>query len=313
MNLPFSPALPNDAIERVKHYLLNLQANICHTLETVDGQGSFIHDPWQRPQGGGGLSRAMSNGAIFAKAGVNFSQVSGEQLPSAASAQRPDLAHCTYDALGVSLVIHPNNPYVPTSHANVRFFVARPTDAAPIWWFGGGFDLTPYYGFHEDCRHWHQTAKNACDPFGKDIYPHFKAWCDQYFYLPHRQEARGIGGLFFDDYHAHSFEHSFGLMQSIGNHYLEAYVPIVQRRFNHPFSEREVRFQHHRRGRYVEFNLVYDRGTLFGLQSKGRTESILMSLPPEVCWTYQWAPEAGSKEELLYTDYLPARDWLITD
>ena len=237
--------------------------------------------------------------------------MTGEQLPASASANRPELANRRFTALGVSLVIHPDNPYVPTTHANVRFFIAENEDTAPIWWFGGGFDLTPYYGFDDDCQHWHQMAYNACQPFGNDIYPRFKSWCDDYFYIQHREEARGIGGLFFDDYHHQSFDHSFSLMQSIGDHFIKAYAPIAERRKSHAFSTREKDFQLYRRGRYVEFNLVYDRGTLFGLQSGGRTESILMSLPPEVHWLYNFQPEENSAEAKLYTDYLPARDWLV--
>lgn len=302
--------LPENAIDQIKSYLLQLQNTICQTLEQLDGRGQFIEDAWERPQGGGGLTRVMNNGAVFASAGVNFSHVTGAALPPSASNSRPELAGRRFSALGVSLVIHPDNPYVPTSHANVRFFVAEKDDALPVWWFGGGFDLTPYYGFKEDCQHWHQTAKRACQPFGETIYPQFKAWCDQYFYIKHREEARGIGGLFFDDYHAHGFDHSFALTQSIGDHFIQAYAPIVTRRKSHSFGEREKTFQLYRRGRYVEFNLVYDRGTLFGLQSGGRTESILMSLPPEVSWTYNWQPEQNSREATLYTDYLPARDWI---
>ena len=236
--------------------------------------------------------------------------MSGQTLPPAASINRPELAGCTFTALGISLVIHPANPYVPTMHANVRFFIAYPADGLPVWWFGGGLDLTPYYGFVEDCKHWHQTARDACNPFDAELYPRFKAACDRYFYLPHRQEARGIGGLFFDDFHEHDFAHSFDFMQSIGNHILPAYVPIVHKRKSHLFGSNEKQFQCYRRGRYVEFNLIYDRGTLFGLQSNGRAESILMSLPPEVHWIYDWQPIAGSHEAELYTHYLPARDWI---
>lgn len=304
------PAIPLNAIELVKSYLLDLQQRICQALETLDGQAHFIDDVWQREEGGGGLTRVMTQGGVFEKAGVNFSHVMGHTLPPSASAARPELAGCRFTALGVSLVLHPDNPYIPTTHANVRFFIAEKENANPIWWFGGGFDLTPYYGFEEDCRHWHQTAKQACDPFGETIYPEFKTWCDQYFYLKHRQEARGIGGLFFDDYNRQSFEHSFGLMQSIGDHFIQAFLPIAQRRKIMPYGEREKAFQLYRRGRYVEYNLVYDRGTLFGLQSNGRTESILMSLPPEVRWQYNWHPEPDSPEAKLYTDYLPAREWL---
>ncbi len=302
--------LPVNAIEQVKTYLLQLQNHICTSLESLDGQSRFIEDTWQRSTGGGGITRVLTQGKVFAKAGVNFSHVSGEQLPPSASAIRPELAGRKFSALGVSLVIHPDNPYVPTSHANVRFFVAEKEGEAPIWWFGGGFDLTPYYGFTEDCQHWHQTAHDACHPFGEAIYPRFKKWCDDYFFIKHRNEARGIGGLFFDDYNEISFEHSFALMQSIGDHYIKAYAPIVSRRKSYPFGAREKAFQNYRRGRYVEFNLVYDRGTLFGLQSGGRTESILMSLPPEVTWEYNWQPEEQSPEAKLYSDFLPSRDWI---
>lgn len=299
-----------NAIELVKTYLLQLQNNICSSLEKLDGACSFIEDAWTRTEGGGGLTRILNDGAVFAKAGVNFSHITGTQLPPSASVSRPELVGCRFSALGVSLVIHPDNPYIPTAHANIRFFIAEKDHAAPVWWFGGGFDLTPYYGFHEDCQHWHQTAFEACQPFGDAIYPRFKAWCDDYFYIKHRQEARGVGGLFFDDYNEQDFAHSFGLAQSIGNHFMKAYAPIVERRKLLPFGPREKSFQLYRRGRYVEFNLVYDRGTLFGLQSGGRTESILMSLPPEVHWQYNWHPEADSHEAQLYTDFLPARDWL---
>ena len=305
------PALPLNATELVKNYLLQLQNTICLALEKIDGKARFTEDAWTRKEGGGGITRIINNGAVFAKAGVNFSHVTGEQLPASASANLPELANRRFTALGVSLVIHPDNPYVPTTHANVRFFIAENEDTAPIWWFGGGFDLTPYYGFDDDCQHWHQMAYNACQPFGNDIYPRFKSWCDDYFYIQHREEARGIGGLFFDDYHHQSFDHSFSLMQSIGDHFIKAYAPIAERRKSHAFSTREKDFQLYRRGRYVEFNLVYDRGTLFGLQSGGRTESILMSLPPEVHWLYNFQPEENSAEAKLYTDYLPARDWLV--
>lgn len=305
-----TPDLPSDALELVKNYLLQLQATICSTLETIDGQASFLTDSWKRPEGGGGITRTFTNGRIFEKAGVNFSHVMGMNLPPSASASRPELASRKFTAMGVSLVIHPDSPYIPTSHANVRFFQAEKEGETPIWWFGGGFDLTPYYGFHEDCVTWHQQAKAACEPFGETIYPQFKSWCDRYFYLKHRQEARGIGGLFFDDYHEQNFEHSFGLMQSIGNHFLKAYIPIVERRMDIEFNSKEKAFQLYRRGRYVEFNLIYDRGTLFGLQSGGRTESILVSMPPTANWQYDWKPQAGSPEDKLYTDFLPIRDWL---
>lgn len=302
--------LPENAIQLVKTYLLKLQNSICAELEKLDGKAGFFEDAWERPEGGGGITRVMNNGAVFAKAGVNFSHVTGNQLPPSASANRPELAGCKFSALGVSLVIHPDNPYIPTTHANVRFFIAEKENAPPVWWFGGGFDLTPYYGFREDCQHWHQMAFNACQPFGESIYPKFKAWCDNYFFIKHRQEARGIGGLFFDDYNEQDFNHSFGLAQSIGDHFIKAYAPIVARRKAHPFGPHEKNFQLYRRGRYVEFNLVYDRGTLFGLQSGGRTESILVSLPPEVQWQYNWQPEENSAEAKLYTEYLPAQDWL---
>ena len=303
--------LPEDAIDLVRSYLLGLQNSICNHLEQLDGLAKFQEDAWTRTEGGGGLTRFLKHGGVFEKAGVNFSEVQGHQLPPSATANRPELAGCQYTALGVSLVIHPNNPYVPTSHANVRFFIATKENKEPLWWFGGGFDLTPYYGFEDDCRHWHQMAFNACQPFGSDIYPRFKAACDKYFYIKHRQEARGIGGLFFDDYNEHGFDHSFQLTQSIGNHFMKAYAPIVERRQTLMFGSDEKAFQLYRRGRYVEFNLVYDRGTLFGLQSNGRTESILMSLPPEVSWDYCWAPDKNSAEERLYKDFLPARDWLV--
>ena len=303
-------SLPDNALQYVKDYLLQLQNTICLELEKIDGNTLFIEDTWSRPEGGGGMTRVMENGAVFAKAGVNFSHVTGNQLPPSATANRPELAGCKYHAMGVSLVIHPDNPYVPTAHANVRFFVAEKEAENSIWWFGGGFDLTPYYGFREDCQHWHQMAFNACQPFGEDIYPRFKAWCDEYFYLRHRKEARGIGGLFFDDYHEKNFNHSFGLTKSIGDHFVKGYLPIVGRRKAMTFGSREKAFQLYRRGRYVEFNLVYDRGTLFGLQSGGRTESILVSLPPDVHWQYNWQPEENSEEAKLYTDFLPAQDWI---
>ncbi len=302
--------LPEQAIELVKAYLLKLQNNICAALEELDGEALFIEDAWERPAGGGGITRVLSQGKVFEKAGVNFSYVSGEELPASASAHRPELAGRKFSALGVSLVIHPHNPYVPTSHANVRFFIAEKEGAAPVWWFGGGFDLTPYYGFEEDCKHWHQTAFDSCQPFGTSTHTKFKKWCDDYFFIKHRNEARGIGGLFFDDYNEISFSHSFALTQSIGDHFIKAYAPIVSRRKAHPYGPKEKSFQLYRRGRYVEFNLVYDRGTLFGLQSGGRTESILMSLPPEVSWEYNWHPEKDSAESTLYTTFLPVRDWL---
>lgn len=294
----------------VKNYLLELQNSICSSLEQEDGKAKFMEESWQREEGGGGRSRVLENGGVIEKGGVNFSHVFGNKMPASATAHRPELAGRSFEAMGVSLVIHPHNPYVPTSHANVRFFIAEKEGAAPVWWFGGGYDLTPYYGNVDDCKHWHQTAKNACDPFGQHIYPEFKKWCDDYFYLKHRNEARGIGGLFFDDYNAENFDHSFALMRAVGDSYVKAYQPIMAARKNTAYGERERDFQLYRRGRYVEFNLVYDRGTLFGLQTGGRTESILMSLPPLVKWQYNWQPEAGSAEAKLYTDFLPARDWI---
>jgi coproporphyrinogen III oxidase len=297
-------------IDAVKTYLLKLQNDICQQLAEEDGRAIFLTDEWQRPEGGGGVTRVLADGAVFEKAGVNFSHVEGDKLPPSATAHRPELAGRHWRATGVSLVIHPQNPHVPTSHANVRFFVAEKPGAAPVWWFGGGFDLTPYYGYEEDCRHWHQTAKAACDPFGKSLYPELKKWCDDYFFLKHRDEARGVGGLFFDDFNRLEFNESFAFMQSVGDAFIRAYRPIVAKRKNTSYGERERQFQLYRRGRYVEFNLVYDRGTLFGLQSGGRTESILMSLPPQVAFTYQYHPEAGTPEADLYDRFLPAREWL---
>ncbi|MCL6264510.1 oxygen-dependent coproporphyrinogen oxidase [Craterilacuibacter sp. RT1T] len=297
-------------LEQVKTFLLDLQDRICHALEAADGQAHFNEDAWLRPAGGGGRSRVLSGGAVFEQAGVNFSHVSGDSLPASASAHRPELAGRSFQAMGVSLVIHPANPYVPTSHANVRFFIAEKAGAEPVWWFGGGFDLTPYYGFDEDCVHWHRVARDLCAPFGAETYPKYKAWCDDYFYLKHRSEPRGIGGLFFDDLNTPDFAQSFALMQAVGNGYLDAYLPIVERRKHLPWGERERQFQLYRRGRYVEFNLVWDRGTLFGLQSGGRTESILMSMPPLVRWEYGYTPVAGSDEERLSSHFLTARDWV---
>mgnify|MGYP006168284933 CR=1 FL=1 len=296
-------------LNAIKQYLLDLQDNICAQLQAVDG-GHFVEDSWQRAEGGGGRSRVLENGAVIEKGGVNFSHVFGTQLPPSATAHRPELAGRHWQAMGVSLVIHPRNPYAPTSHANVRFFVAEKEGEDPVWWFGGGFDLTPYYGDEGDVREWHRTAYEACQPFGDDIYPRFKSWCDEYFFLKHRGEARGVGGLFFDDYNAGGFETSFALMRSVGDAYIRAYKPILERRKDTPYGEREREFQLYRRGRYVEFNLVFDRGTLFGLQSGGRTESILMSLPPLVSWRYDWQPQPGSAEAELYEKFLPARDWL---
>ena len=297
-------------IQTVKSYLLGLQDSICQSLEQEDGEATFFEDDWERDAGGGGRTRVLTNGKIFEQAGVNFSHVYGDNMPATATAHRPELAGRSFQAMGVSLVIHPHNPFIPTSHANVRFFIADKEGEDPIWWFGGGFDLTPYYGFDEDCKHWHQVAQQACLPFGDDTYPRYKKWCDDYFYLKHRQETRGIGGLFFDDLYKWGFEKSLDFIKSVGDHYIQAYLPIVQKRKNTPYQDKHKDFQLYRRGRYVEFNLVYDRGTLFGLQSGGRTESILMSLPPLVKWRYNWKPETGSNEEKLYTRYLVPTDWL---
>lgn len=305
--------MPHVDITAVKNYLLALQDDICSQLEDEDGSAKFVEDAWERPSGGGGRTRVITNGAILEQGGVNFSHVFGSKLPPSATAQRPELAGRSFQAMGVSLVIHPNNPMIPTSHANVRFFVAEKEGEEPVWWFGGGFDLTPYYGFEEDCVEWHRTAKAACDPFGEDVYTRYKQWCDEYFFLKHRNEPRGIGGLFFDDLNEWGFDKTFQFMRSVGNHYIQAYRPIIARRKDLPFSEAQRDFQLYRRGRYVEFNLVYDRGTLFGLQSGGRTESILMSLPPLVKWRYNWQPAAGTEEARLYTDFLRPRDWLTED
>ena len=297
-------------IRAVEHRFTTLQDAICDALERADGAARFEVDDWTRPEGGGGSTRVLRDGAVFEQAGVNYSHVFGEALPPSASATRPQLAGRRYRALGVSVVVHPRNPYVPTSHANVRFFLAENDTDPAVWWFGGGFDLTPYYGFDEDCIHWHRVAKAACDPFGPDLYPRFKRWCDEYFFIRHRNEPRGIGGLFFDDYHSGDLARDLDFTAGVGRAYLDAYLPIVERRRDTPYGPREREFQRLRRGRYVEFNLVYDRGTLFGLQSGGRTDSILMSLPPEAAWRYAWRPEPGSAEERLYTRYLQPRDWL---
>jgi len=302
--------IDNTHIDQVRNYLLTLQHTICAALEQVDGKQHFREDSWSRDEGGGGRSRVMENGAVFEKAGINFSHVYGAGLPPSATASRPELAGRSFQAMGVSLVIHPHNPYVPTTHANVRFFVAEKADAEPVWWFGGGFDLTPYYGFAEDAVHWHRLAREACTPFGEHVYTDYKKWCDDYFYLKHRDEPRGIGGLFFDDLNKNGFEYSCALMISVGNHFLPAYLPIVERRKDIDYGAREKEFQCYRRGRYVEFNLVYDRGTLFGLQSGGRTEAILMSLPPQVSWRYDWHPEPGTPEAELYEVFLKPTDWL---
>ncbi len=302
--------MPQPDIDAIRDYLTDLQDRICQALEACDGAGRFREDAWQRPAGGGGRTRVLAEGAVFEQAGVNFSEVRGDALPPSATAHRPELAGKPFHAGGVSLVIHPRNPYVPTSHMNVRFFVAGGPDEPPVWWFGGGFDLTPYYGFDEDCVHWHRTAQAACAPAGPGVYERCKQWCDEYFYLKHRGEPRGIGGLFFDDWNEPDYPTALRFLQSVGDHYLPAYLPIVERRRDLPWGERERDFQLYRRGRYVEFNLVYDRGTLFGLQSGGRTESILMSLPPLVRWRYDWRPEPGTPEARLYERYLVPRDWL---
>ena len=305
-----SQSQPHNHLAAVQQFLQQLQDNICHSLEQADGKARFVEDAWQRAEGGGGKSRVLTGGAVFEQAGVNYSHVFGANMPASATAHRPELAGRSFNACGVSLVIHPNNPYLPTTHANVRFFIAEKPGEAPVWWFGGGFDLTPYYPFEEDVVHWHQTAKAAVDPFGAQYYPAYKKWCDDYFYLKHRGETRGVGGLFFDDLNQPGFEQSFALMQAVGEAFIPAYLPIVEKRKATPYSERERQFQLYRRGRYVEFNLVYDRGTLFGLQSGGRTESILMSMPPLVRWQYGYQPEADSAEAQLYQRYLQPQDWL---
>ena len=297
-------------IDLVKKYLIKLQQNICTEVELIEGGSKFDEDRWTRDdQRGSGLTNILSNGNVFEKGGINYSIISGDKMPKSATALRPELEGRQYTALGVSLVLHPENPFIPTAHANVRFFIAEEKGKDPIWWFGGGFDLTPYYGFNEDAVHWHQTAKKACIPFGKDIYPKYKKWCDDYFYLSHRDEQRGIGGLFFDDLNSGGFDECFDFMKSVGNHFSEAYLPIVKKRINTPYTESEKDFQLYRRGRYVEFNLIHDRGTLFGLQSGGRTESILMSLPPKVKWSYQFKAKPNSEEEKLTSYFLKPRDW----
>ena len=294
---------------RAKEFYVGLQNRIVAALEKIEGK-PFRRDSWDRPEGGGGISCLIEDGAVFERAVVSFSHVFGKQLPPSASATRPELAGRGFEAMGVSLVLHPRNPYAPTVHLNVRFFIATHPQHEPVWWFGGGMDLTPYYGFDEDARHFHQTCKDALTPFGEQFHPKFKKWCDDYFYLKHRKEPRGVGGIFFDDLNERDFEFSFALMQSVGDHFLSAYVPILERRIGNAYGERERSFQAYRRGRYVEFNLVYDRGTLFGLQSQGRTESILMSLPPIVNWRYDWQPPPGSEEARLYSEFLLGRDWV---
>lgn len=295
---------------KVKAFLIALQQQICQGLEKLDGQANFVADSWERAEGGGGTSRVLRDGAVFEQAGVNFSHVTGAKMPASATAHRPELAGRSFEAMGVSLVIHPRNPYIPTTHANVRFFIARKEGEDPVWWFGGGFDLTPYYPFREDVVQWHETARDICQPFGEEVYPRYKKWCDEYFFLPHRGETRGVGGLFFDDLNHWEFERSFDFMKSVGEGFLNAYAPIVELRKDTAYGEREREFQLYRRGRYVEFNLVYDRGTLFGLQTGGRTESILMSMPPLVRWEYCYSPEEGSPESELYTGYLKPQEWL---
>jgi coproporphyrinogen III oxidase len=296
--------------DRVVETFRALQDHIADRLGALEPDATFEIDRWTRPAGGDGDTRVITNGATFERAGVNFSRVTGDKLPASASARRPELAGRSFLATGVSVVAHPRNPYVPTAHANIRFFVAEKEDEAPVWWFGGGFDLTPFYPFHEDAVAWHQAANAACAPFGNDLYPRFKHWCDEYFYLPHREETRGIGGLFFDDFDELGFVDSFGFVQSVGQAFIDAYTPIVERRYRHEYGPRERDFQLYRRGRYVEFNLVYDRGTLFGLQSRGRAESILMSMPPLASWQYGFTPEPGSPEAELYTGFLKPQDWL---
>ncbi len=295
--------------EEVAEFLHQLQDEICDAARALDDTYELREDSWERPEGGGGRTRAMEGGKVFEKGGVNFSDVRGDSLPASATARKPELAGAPFRAMGVSVVIHPGNPFAPTSHFNVRYFEAE-TDKGRQWWFGGGFDLTPYYGFEEDVIHWHETAREACVPYGEDLYPKLKKWCDEYFFLKHRNEPRGVGGIFFDDFNEGGFENAFGFVRNVGKAYPKAYFPIVERRWETPDEMRHKEFQLYRRGRYVEFNLVYARGTLVGLQSKGRTESILMSLPPEVSWRYNWRPEPGSEEARLYDYFLQPRDWL---
>lgn len=296
--------------ERVRTYFMGLQDAITSALEAEDGGAAFEEDAWTRAEGGGGRSRVIRDGSVFEKGGINFSDVRGNRLPPSASAARPHLEGAAFRAMGISLVCHPFNPHVPATHMNLRFFLAQPGEGGDVWWFGGGFDLTPYYGNETDARHWHATARDACAPFGSDLYPRFKRACDEYFYLPHRGEARGIGGIFFDDFNERGFDHSFAFAKSVGDHFLPAYQPILTRRKDHPYDDAQREFQLHRRGRYAEFNLAYDRGTRFGLQSGGRTESILMSLPPLVRWDYNRTPPPGSTEALLHEKFLQPRDWL---
>ncbi|HEX7341933.1 MAG TPA: oxygen-dependent coproporphyrinogen oxidase [Rhodanobacteraceae bacterium] len=299
----------SEQADRVETFLRELQDRLCAAIEQVDDRARFVEDAWQRPAGGGGRTRVLKDGGVFEQAGVNFSRVTGTRLPPSATAQRPQLAGRSFIATGVSLVLHPRNPHVPTSHANVRYFEADKPDTEPVWWFGGGFDLTPFYPVDEDVVHWHTVARDLCRPYGEDVYPRYKTWCDEYFHNKHRDEARGVGGLFFDDLDAGGFERCFAFLRDVGQGFLDAYLPIVERRKDAPYGERERAFQLYRRGRYVEFNLVYDRGTLFGLQSGGRTESILMSLPPQVRFEYGYVPAPGSPEARL-ADYLKPRDWV---
>ena len=303
------PNMESADASAVKRYLMELQDRITAAVEKTDSV-KFRRDAWDRPEGGGGESRVLSDGAVFERAGVSVSHVFGASMPPSASSLRPEIAGAPFEALGLSLVFHPRNPHAPTTHCNVRFFVARPVAGPEVWWFGGGFDLTPYYAYDEDVLHWHRTARDACQAFGADTYEKYKNWCDRYFFLPHRNETRGVGGLFFDDLNAGGFENCFAFQRSIGDHFLPAYTPILERRKDQPYGDRERQFQLYRRGRYVEFNLVYDRGTLFGLQSRGRTESILMSLPPLVRWEYDWRPPPGSAEARLYQDFLRPRNFL---
>ena len=300
----------NVDIEVVKAFLLKLQDTICAGMEQADGSAKFVEDLWQREAGGGGRTRVLTGGNVIEQGGVNYSYVFGENMPASATAHRPELEGRSFHACGVSLVSHPNNPNIPTRHANGRFFIAEKEGHDPIWWFGGGFDLTPFYPFKEDVVHWHQVSKDLCDPFGEAVYPKYKKWCDDYFYLKHRKETRGVGGLFFDDLNEWGFDKSFDFMQAVGNGFLDAYLPIMARRKDTPFTEQQRDFQLYRRGRYVEFNLVYDRGTLFGLQTGGRTESILMSMPPLARWEYNFQPEAGSPEADLYENYLSPQEWV---
>ena len=296
-------------IADIKDYLVGLQARIVSRLELLDGK-TFLSESWQRPGGGGGVTKLVEDGNLFERGGVNFSHVHGDRLPPSASASRPEIAGRAFEAMGVSLVLHPRNPYVPTVHMNVRFFSAMKEGANPVWWFGGGMDLTPYYGFEEDCVHFHQTCKRSLAPYGLDTYQTYKSWCDRYFFLKHRDEPRGIGGVFFDDLSSPDFDSCFALTRSVGDAFLEAYLPIAERRRDHEYGERQRDFQAYRRGRYVEFNLVFDRGTLFGLQSGGRTESILMSMPPVVKWRYNWQPAAGTEEARLYEVFLTGKNWV---